>query len=63
MVGLDHVRRYTPPSKTVTVTKDDKTVSTSWQLSCVEDEDMKDLLALIVTGRGEIHVSEACRAL
>jgi len=50
-------------SFSVEVTKGGETVSTSWQLSCVEDEDMRDLLVLIVTGRGEIHISEACRAL
>jgi len=50
-------------SFSVEVTKGEKTVSTSWRLNCVEDEEMKDLLALIVTGQGEIHISDACRAL
>jgi len=50
-------------SFSVDVTKGDERVSTGWELSCVKDEDMRDLLALIVTGRGEIHVSEACRSL
>lgn len=47
----------------VEVTKGEKTVSTSCRLNCVEDGEMKDLLALIVTGQGEIHISDACRAL
>jgi len=44
----------------VEVTKDDEIVSTTWQLSCVSDDDKVDCLSVIVTGRGDIHITQAC---
>lgn len=50
-------------SFSVKVTNGDETVSTTWQLRCVEHDNRRDLLNVSISPQGEIRIDDWCRLL